>query len=288
MTPFENLEAATQGKAYALTPEDYAAEMEKAAAPFRMVPYLCTINRDLVNAVGTSLRLPKKTAGVTAVKYDTDTGIQLLNERTTFDYVTAQTYLIATKASWSIQDQKAVAADLIAEEIQSAGEAIANYENETLVSVIDAGVADANTFAAAAAGTLAYEDILNGWSKIRQSKFGRTPNRIAVCVHADQAVDLMSDAKFIDKQKLIQLGQLNLTDAAIGVITGIGPVYAMDDLTAGTAYMVDTAKALKFVEKQPLTTEEFKPNPLENEVWAWEIADIKVVFDTAMAKITSC
>lgn len=237
----------------------------------------CTVNTDLVNASGLSINLLKQ-AKMVVGKVGDLAEVTIGGKPVTGDLAT--TFIVAGRAEWGEEAIAAKDVDFITNEVENLKMAMKEYELGLLAALLVGS--SGNTFAAAAAGTLSYADLVKARRYNRVDGFGLE----TVAVHPDQMEDLLKDSTLIDTALTVGFDATNFK-------TKMGWTIAeYNALTAAKAYCFGPEFAT-LVEKVPLKIKHYDASQggdprLAKGVIAWEMIDIVVRNSEASCTITNC
>lgn len=170
--------------------------------------------------------------------------------------------------------------DIIEYQLAEAGRAMADIETEKIIAqmIADAG----NSVAAATAGTLAYEDVVNILREVLVD--GYTPDVLAI--HPNELADLLKDSAI---QKAVEWGgQPVAPTGKVATLLGMR-VLVSTKVPSGTALAVDSKHAGVLFIRRDITVEEYE-DPVKDLAGAavtarWAYATLRA---EAIGKITGC
>jgi len=244
-------------------------------------------------------------AGTRVIEYPLKTGITAYKmggsgsptpmpyARPSYSTLTGTLDMIAAKTSWNFMDLKLSTIDIIAEDIESVGQAIAIYENKWLKDVVK-GVtftSGENYFAYADATALDWEDLANAVIEQEVSLDASAGNRKVLWANKASCKNLMKSDYFINKdyktsdenfptKPLIQ-GQY------MGEIRGLNMgVYLDLHGTADIDYVIDTKVGIKAAQKVPITVKRWESiDGMEVGVLGYEMLNIMSVKANGVTKL---
>jgi N4-gp56 family major capsid protein len=261
----------------AILPKIILDEVEKAARPRRVARQAFRINTDLVGSRGRSIYVPKRGA-LTAEQVGE--GAEGTAQKLTYSAVQISPlkYKVLVKITQEALDASEF--DLIKDHIEEAGEALADKEDQVLVSKLEATTNP--TQAPSSPGTLAYEDLVAARAKVIAAKF--QPNLLLI--NPDQIADLLKDNRFIDASRYGD--REPILNGEIGKIAGL-KVLESQNITSGKAIVIDSTRACWMAIKRNLQLKRWD-NPDTDSVHLNFYIEFgaEVVNTGALCVITNC
>lgn len=283
MPELENLELATGASGARdlenLLPKKVARDINRYVVEQSWARKVFRVNRDLVGATGLSINYPLKEKSV-AMRLS-DMGEILVNQGD-FAEVPSSVFLVGARAQWSYAAEEARLFDLMAEEMFDALQAVIEFENQLAYDAAKTGVAAANAFNAATAGTFAYADL------VEMRKRVQGPMDVVV-IHPDEMADALKDDKFLRTEFITTMNRIEPSTTVFATKLGV-TFLETEQATAGTVIGLNSRRAGRFTVKTDLRRQPYDlgktGGALMKGVTVWELIDAVVVRGDSVAKVT--
>jgi N4-gp56 family major capsid protein len=234
-----------------------AKQVEAIARQRATARQLVRVNRDLVGAPGNTLKLPRRTADVSAV--DVVEGAAITKSQVGYDTVSITPTKKGTGVEITYEAIEQSFVDLINDEIDSAGYALAKKEDDDIYNVLGGTT---RTLAAKVPGVLSYDDVVDAVSRLRADNWD--PDTLVI--HSEQLGDLLKDTKFINASAYG--GREPLLNGEIGRFAGVRVIVTNSvptNFPATTALVLDSKRAAVHAIKRDITVRR-RENPATDSV----------------------
>jgi hypothetical protein len=263
-----------------LLPKKVAHDISRYVAQTAWARKVFVVNRDLVGATGLTISYPLKEKSV-AMRLS-DLG-EILNGQGEWKDKPSEAFLMGARAQWSYAAEEARLFDIMAQEVQDALEAIAEFENKFVYDKCVADVAPANVSAAAAAGTFGYADL------IRMRKVVQGPMDYVV-IHPNQMANVLSEDKFLRGDFITSIKGIEPSTTMFETKLGF-TFLETEQATDGIVVGLNSRRAGRFTVKKEVTRQAFDGGSslggaLVKGVTLWELIDAVVVRPDSIAKVT--
>lgn len=241
---------------------------------------LVRLNTDLKGTAGRSIYIPKETGTLTAVEVAE-------GEKPSASTVGVGSTLITMGKYGALvnitqEEIEAVQLDILNYKIDRLGRALALKEDDVVLGIFTASGAVTTTQAAAANGSLGYNDVMSCVATIR----GLNYDAKVLLIHPDQEGDLMKLSQFIDASKYG--AREALLNGEIGKFAGV-KVLVSQNMSTGSALVVDPDEAAWLVMKREVNVKRDSfPTAEKEEIAVYTEFGVKLTQPKAAAIITGC
>lgn len=201
--------------------------------------------------------------------------------------------MIAAKTAWNFIDLKLSTIDILAEDIESVGQAIAIYENEWLKDVVE-GVTftdNENKFAYTDGTAMDWEDLANVVIEQEVSLDASAGNRKILWANKATCKALMMSDYFINRDYKISDENFPrkplIEGQYMGEINGLNMgVYLDLHGTANVDYVIDTKVGIKAAQKMPITIKRWEAvDGMEMGIIGYEMLNIMGIKANGVTKL---
>jgi len=249
------------------------AEVIEALRPPRVFEQAYTVDRSLIGEIGTQLRVPVATSlsasSITEASVD-NTGFTKSDKTITDIDVDIGNIVYCAGYLSDVLREDAPNIDWVRLQVRNQAEAVLEKQDSDIRDTLIAGAG--TTAAAAAAGTLDFDDVVDGIAVMESGHLYPEPNAqfILIC-HPNNAKDIVKDTRFYDTKRYA-LGNIPFPAGEVGGLTAGCRVFKTSNMVEDLALIVAPPThskapfAIKAI-KRPLTLKTQRTEQQEREVF---------------------